>query len=122
MSLLPLRGEARPAPNESRVLELTGAKADIAFETLTAATTRTILSIINEHPSTPTELRDEVDTSLQNIHYHLQKLEAGGFIEPAGIGYSEKGIEMTVYAPKYKAIVLVAGPELRSNQLREVFR
>lgn len=119
MSLLPLRGESQTTPSEPRVLGLNDDAADQAFETLTASTTRTVLSIIYDEPSTPTEIRDEIDTSLQNVHYHLGKLEDADLIEPAGIGYSEKGTEMTVYAPAREAVVLFAGRESRKNRVRD---
>lgn len=119
MSLLPLRRESQTTPSEPRVLGLNDDAADQAFETLTASTTRTVLSIIYNEPSTPTEIRDEIDTSLQNVHYHLGKLEDADLIEPAGIGYSEKGTEMTVYAPAREAVVLFAGRESRKNRVRD---
>lgn len=122
MSLLPLRGESQSTPNEPRVLGLNNEAADEAFETLTASTTRTVLSIIYEQPSTPTEIRDEIDTSLQNVHYHLGKLEDAGLIEPSGVGYSEKGTEMTVYAPANEAVVLFAGRESDHLRLRDFLR
>ncbi len=122
MSLLPLRGETQSTPNEPRVLGLDNEAAEEAFETLTASTTRKVLSIIYEQPSTPTEIRDEIDTSLQNVHYHLGKLEDAGLIEPSGVGYSEKGTEMTVYAPANEAVVLFAGRKSDRLRLRDFLR
>lgn len=111
MSAFPMRGEPDATPAEPRILSLEGEAADEVFETLGASTTRTVLSIIYERPATSTEIRDEIDTSLQNAHYHLRKLEDVGLIESAGVGYSEKGMEMTIYAPTTKAIVLFCGTE-----------
>ncbi len=111
MSLLPLRSEVEASPDDPRVIELDDDVADIAFEALTASTTRKILSIIYKQPTIPTEIQEIIDTSLQNVHYHLTKLEDAGLIEPAGVGYSEKGTEMTMYAPAKEAVVLVAGSD-----------
>lgn len=122
MSLLPLQGEAHPSPNEPRVLSLDSDAAAEVFEILTATTTRKVLSVIHEQPMTPTEIRDEIGTSLQNVHYHLRKLENAGLIESSGVSYSEKGTEMVLYAPTYEAIVLVAGREFTYQQLKEFFR
>lgn len=116
MSLLPLRGESKVDPGEPRVVGLDGEDADEAFEVLSATTTRRVLSFLYQQPSTPAEIRDQIGTSLQNVHYHLGKLEDAGLIEPAGSGYSEKGTEMTVYAPANEAIVLFAGRQ--SDQSR----
>ncbi len=111
MSLLPLQGEVQVSPDDPRIIELDDDVADIAFEVLAASTTRKILSIIYKKPSISTEIQEIIDTSLQNVHYHLTKLEDAGLIEPAGVGYSETGTEMTMYAPAKEAVVLVAGSE-----------
>lgn len=122
MALLPQREGSRGLSTESRILELNSAEADVAFETLTSETTRTVLSIVYEQPSLPSEIRDEIDTSLQNVHYHLQKLEEGELIEPVGTSYSKKGREMTMYAPAYDEIVLVAGRDSTYHQVEEFIR
>lgn len=122
MSILPLRDESQPPPNEPPILSLDSEAADQAFKVLTASTTRTALSLIYEQPATPTDIRDEVGMSLQTVHYHLGKLEDAGLIEPAGIEYSEKGTEMTLYAPVTEAVALFAGGEDTSQRLTEFFR
>jgi DNA-binding transcriptional ArsR family regulator len=118
MSLLPLRSESAPDPDEPRVVGLDGDDADEAFDALSSSTTRRVLSLLYEDPSTPAEIRDRIGTSLQNVHYHVEKLEDAGLIEPAGVGYSEKGTEMTVYAPSNEAVVLFAGRRDDRSRLR----
>jgi DNA-binding transcriptional ArsR family regulator len=120
MSLLPLRGESSTEPGEPRVLGLAGEDADEAFDVLSSSTTREVLSMVYEQPSTPAEIRDEVGTSLQNVHYHVDKLEDADLIEAAGTGYSEKGTEMTIYAPTSEAIVLFAGKESDRSRFRQM--
>jgi DNA-binding transcriptional ArsR family regulator len=100
------------------VVGLDGEDADEAFDALSSSTTRRVLSLLYEEPSTPAEIRDRIGTSLQNVHYHVEKLEDAGLIEPAGVGYSEKGTEMTVYAPSNKAVVLFAGHRDDRSRLR----
>jgi DNA-binding transcriptional ArsR family regulator len=117
MGLLPRRVESERAPQSARVLDIEGVEADRAFEALSSETARRILSHVYEQPSTPPEVRDEVGTSLQNVHYHLGRLEDAELIEPAGTGYSEKGNEMTIYAPKSEAVVLFAGHEHDRSRL-----
>ncbi|MFC6964385.1 ArsR/SmtB family transcription factor [Halocatena marina] len=119
MSLLPLRNEVHTTPAESRIIDENDAGVDAAYNALTASTTRQILSIIYNHPSTPCDIQAETETSLQNVHYHLSKLENVGFIQPAGTGYSEKGTEMTLYAPTHESIVLFIGQDPAHQQLRE---
>jgi DNA-binding transcriptional ArsR family regulator len=120
MSLLPLRGESTADPDEPRVVGLAGEEADETFEVLSSATTRKVLAALYDQPSTPSEVRDDVGTSLQNVHYHLGKLEDADLIEPAGVGYSEKGTEMTVYAPTSEAVVLFAGRRDDRSRLRSM--
>ena len=117
MSLLPRRVESNRRPEDARVLDIDGEAADRAFEVLSSATARRILTAIYEQPRTPPEVRDEVGTSLQNVHYHLDRLEDADLIEPAGVGYSEKGSEMTIYAPRSEAVVLFAGRESDRSRL-----
>ncbi|MFD1515037.1 ArsR/SmtB family transcription factor [Halomarina rubra] len=120
MSLLPLRGESTAEPDEPRVVGLAGEDADETFEVLSSSTTREVLAALYEQPLTPSEVRDSVGTSLQNVHYHLDKLEEAALIEPAGVGYSEKGTEMTVYAPTSEAVVLFAGRRDDRSRLRSM--
>lgn len=122
MSLLPSRVEAAVTPEEPRVLDVDGEAADAAFDALSSETARRILKALYEEPRTPTEVREEVGTSLQNVHYHLGNLESADLIEPAGFGYSEKGNEMTVYAPATEALVLFAGGEGTRGRLKRVLQ
>ena len=118
MSLLPRFVDSQPA--EPRVLDVDGEEADRAFEALSSETARNVLGVLYEEPSTPTEVREEVGTSLQNVHYHLDNLKDAGLIEPAGTGYSETGNEMTVYGPASEAVVLFAGRESARSRLSDV--
>jgi len=120
MSLLPRRVESDRRPDDARVLDIEGEAADRAFEVLSSATAREILTAIYERPRTPPEVRDEVGTSLQNVHYHLDRLEEADLIEPSGVGYSEKGSEMTIYGPRSEAVVLFAGREAERSRLRRL--
>jgi len=47
-----------------------------------------------------------VDSSLQNVGYHLSRLEDAGLVTVVGTRYSEKGVEMDGYAPTVGAIVI----------------
>jgi DNA-binding transcriptional ArsR family regulator len=120
MSLLPRRVESDRRPDDARVLDIEGEDADDAFEALSSGTARRILAAIYEEPRTPPEVRDEVGTSLQNVHYHLDRLESADLIEPSGVGYSEKGSEMTIYAPRSEAVVLFAGRESDRSRFRRL--
>ncbi|WP_336133896.1 ArsR/SmtB family transcription factor [Natronomonas amylolytica] len=119
MSLLPSRLDVSSSPDEPRVLDIDGDDAGDTFAALGSETAREMLSLIYEDPRTPAELEDHVGTSLQNVHYHVDRLEDADLIEPAGTGYSEKGNEMTVYGPASEAVVLFAGDEDDGSRLRD---
>ncbi|WEL17297.1 Transcriptional regulator containing HTH domain,ArsR family [Halorhabdus sp. SVX81] len=116
--LLPRRGERAETAEEPRVLGLNEGAADEAFAALSSETARRVLSLVYEEPRTPVEIREEIGTSLQNVHYHIEKLESADLIESVGTDYSVKGNEMNVYAPTSEALVLVAGEKADESLLK----
>lgn len=95
-------------PNErARVLAMTDRDADAVLDALSSDTGRETFRTLFEAPATPSEIADRVDTSLQNVHYHLSNLEAAGLIEPIDTVYSGRGYEMTVYGPASDPLVFV---------------
>ncbi len=110
--LLPYRGDATPTPDrEPKVVNLDGDQADEIFEALSSATTRELLSRLYEEPRPASELADAANTSLQNVKYHIEKLEGADLIEVVDTWYSSTGNEMNVYAPTDTAVVLFVGDD-----------
>lgn len=97
------------------VLGLDGERTDEVLAALSSETARSMLTALHEEPAPPSQLADRVDTTLQNTQYHLEKLADAGLVTEAGTVYSEKGREMTVYAPADRALVVVAGPETQTD-------
>ncbi|ERH07351.1 MAG: putative transcriptional regulator [Halonotius sp. J07HN4] len=119
-SLFPLRSEQPPQPTEAtRVVDIGDSEADRIVEALAAGTTREILLALYEEPAPATEIAERVDTSLQNVDYHLDKLQTAGLIEVGDSWYAEGGNEMNVYVPTAKALVLLAGDESTRQTIRE---
>lgn len=114
-------GEA-DADTEPRVLALDGANVDEVFEALASRTRRQILESLYEEPSTPSELATATDTSLQNVHYHIEKLSDVDLVESVGTRYSEKGAEMAVFAPTSDPLVIVEGEEDRAEMESRMHR
>ncbi|QSG05747.1 Transcriptional regulator containing HTH domain,ArsR family [Halapricum desulfuricans] len=114
--MLPSRLDPAP-PEEPRVYSLDAEDTQDALDALSAETARTMLSMLYEQPRSPTELREGVGTSLQNVHYHLENLQSAGLIREVGTRYSEKGNEMTVYGPASEAVVFVAGDDDSESRL-----
>ncbi len=110
MSLLPSEPDTSAAEEaEPRVIGVDSEDADDVLSALTSETARSVLSELHDEPAPPADLSDRVDTSLQNVQYHLNKLEDAGAIEVIDTIYSEKGREMNVYAPADRPLVIMAG-------------
>ncbi|WP_411963471.1 ArsR/SmtB family transcription factor [Haloferax sp. YSMS24] len=94
-----------------RVIGLGDDEASDLLSALSSTTARRILAELHEEPTNAAELADRVDTSLQNVQYHLRKLDDTGLVEVIDTVYSEKGREMKVYAPADRPLVVVAATE-----------
>ncbi|MFB6106522.1 MAG: ArsR/SmtB family transcription factor [Halobacteriaceae archaeon] len=116
--LLPSDPDIDPPEGDPRVLGVDSEDADAVLGALSSETSRAVLTALHDDPSTPSELADAVDTSLQNTQYHLGKLEDADLIEVCGTRYSEKGREMNVYAPTDGPLVLFAGTEERTEGMK----
>jgi DNA-binding transcriptional ArsR family regulator len=103
---------------EPKLLEAGADETEVVFDALASETTRQLLWDLYETPATPTEVADRAGTSLQNAHYHLDKLEAAGLVQDVGTRYSERGQAMTVYAPTSDPLVL-AGRDRTARSIRE---
>ncbi|AGN01609.1 putative ArsR family regulatory protein [Salinarchaeum sp. Harcht-Bsk1] len=96
---------------EPRVVGLDDEDADDVLGALSSETARELFAALTDDPGHPSALADRVDTSLQNVQYHLAKLEDAGMVEVVDTAYSAKGREMDVYAPADRPLVLFAGDE-----------
>ncbi|MDS0260295.1 helix-turn-helix domain-containing protein [Haloarcula sp. S1CR25-12] len=119
MSLLPsTRSDSESTQDGSfRLLDIDDEEADAVFDALSSQTTRTMLSALYRTPSTPSELAEQTDTSVQNAMYHLEKLEGVGLVRVVETRYSARGKEMRVYAPSEHPAVVFLGTEERKSGL-----
>ena len=117
--LLPSSRDSSAAdePNP-RVVGLDSEDAEDVLSALSSETARAILSALHEEPDTPASISDRVDTSLQNVQYHLGKMDDAGLVEVIDTVYSEKGREMSLYAPADRPLVMFAGSESESLGLK----
>lgn len=118
MSIFPLRSEPDVDDREPKLVDLAEADAEEVFDALGSETARTLLLELHDEPRPASELAEAVDTTVQNVQYHLTKLEAADLVEGVDTWYSESGSEMTVYAPADEALVLFAGEEPESSLRR----
>lgn len=107
-SIFPITSDREtPTRTEREVIGLGDDQADELFDALTSATAREILQRLSAEPRTATDLSEIVDTSLQNVHYHLENLREAGAIKEIDIEYSSRGREMSVYtATSYPQVVV----------------
>lgn len=116
-SILPLRSEPQTGGQEPRVVGLEGDDADAVFNALSSGTARRIIACTHRDPKTQSEIAEAIDTSVQNVRYHLDKLEAAGLIDVVDTWYSSRGNEMKVYAPADGALI-VSGDEGKASRLK----
>ncbi|XGI83948.1 ArsR/SmtB family transcription factor [Halorutilales archaeon Cl-col2-1] len=100
---------------EPRVMGVDSDDADTLINALSSETSREILAEIHDSPSTPSEIAAETDTTVQNARYHLGKLEDADLIRVADTKYSEKGREMSIYAPSEEPLLVFVGREEDSS-------
>jgi DNA-binding transcriptional ArsR family regulator len=104
------------------VIEMPDAEAVSLFKTLSDDTTIQIYTAIQEEPKVAPELKDDSETTIQNIHYHLDKLEDAGLIEPVGTWVSDTGVEMTVYGAIYDPLVISFADDEDTATIRQTLR
>ncbi|MUW15763.1 helix-turn-helix domain-containing protein [Halorubrum sp. CBA1125] len=116
--LLPSLPDATPEDREPRVVGVDDEDADDLIAALGSETAREILTALHDEPATKSELAEEVDTSLQNVQYHLSKLDGADLVDVVDTTYSEKGREMDVYAAADEPLVLFAGGSEESQGIK----
>lgn len=115
-SIFPLRDTVtRDEDQEPRLVDLDEETADEVFEALSSGTTREIFLALHREPQTASDLAEKTDTSVQNVQYHLGKLDDAALVEVVDTWYSERGTEMKVYAPQDDSLVLFAGRDKQST-------
>ncbi len=92
---------------QPRIMEMDDEGADEVLSALSPTTRRRLYRALFTEPQTTSELAESVDTSIQNVQYHLETLQDAGLVEPVETVYSGKGNEMTVFAPASDPLVFV---------------
>jgi len=116
--LFPFRTEAEVKERDPELIELTGTEADEVFDSLSSPTARKILDELHTEPQPASDIAEKVDTTIQNVQYHLKKLEGAGLIRVVDTWYSESGSEMPVYGPSNESLTIYAGKDPESSLRR----
>lgn len=104
---------------DASVVGVNSEDAEDLIGALSSDTARRILDSLHDSPSTPSEVAETVDTTLQNARYHLSNLEDADLISVHDTRYSPKGREMKVYAPEEPTVVFVGGDD-EGDRLRDL--
>ena len=116
--LFPLRSEAPRTEGTPRVVDLDGEDADAVFGALSSTTARAIYATLDEQPGTPSDVAEAIDSSIQNVRYHLEKLEDAGLVEVIDTWYSSRGNEMSVYGTSNGPLI-VTSDGTRADRLKQ---
>ncbi|MDQ2055628.1 MULTISPECIES: helix-turn-helix domain-containing protein [Halobellus] len=121
--LLPTQTNAAVKRSDNpSVLSLDDDATRDVIEALSSETAYEIFRLLNETPATPSRIADQLGQSVQNVHYHLENLEAAGVIEVTDTCYSEKGREMSVYVVSEDPTLLFLGTEDDRPSLKRAFK
>lgn len=105
--MFPRRRDDSEGTSEVQFIPLGDAEG--VLKALATETGRQILAVLHEDALPPSEIADAVGTSIQNITYHLTRLEEAGIVEAVDTWYSSRGREMDVYAVTADPLVFCIG-------------
>jgi predicted transcriptional regulator len=108
-SALPHQPRVDHAPRNQTDISVADDEPTDVLQALSSETAQKLLRTLGTEPGTASDIADAVDTSLQNVHYHLDRLCETDLVEPVETWYSTKGKEMTVYALKTERLVIELG-------------
>ncbi|ARS90353.1 ArsR/SmtB family transcription factor [Natrarchaeobaculum aegyptiacum] len=120
--LFPFRSETPAQEGPPRVVDLEGEDADAVFSALSSTTAREIYARLDEEPGTPSDVAEAIDSSIQNVRYHLEKLEDAGLVEVVDTWYSSRGNEMSVYATTNGPLIVTSDESTGAQLKRAISR
>jgi DNA-binding transcriptional ArsR family regulator len=122
MSVFPLRSAVDREGGDPRVLDIEAEDADAVFGALSSETAREVYGAVAEEPRTASDLAEALDSSIQNVRYHLDNLQEAGLVEVVDTWYSSRGSEMKVYGRSDGPLVLFAGDEESGADVRSALQ
>lgn len=121
-ALLPRKPPVETTNEDAFVVGIDDQETGSILSVLSSEFARSILDRLYDSPAAQSELATDLETSIQNVDYHLDNLQEVGLVEVVDQWYSEKGKEMDVYAPVGKSLVLVAGDEGQIDEVDQATR
>lgn len=108
-SIFPLTPAVDTEDDQARSVDLFSEEGGRMLDALGSDTARTILAALAEEPATTSDIAETVDSTLQNVHYHVERLVDAGLVRVVDTHYSSRGAEMDVYAVDGAPLMLVGG-------------
>lgn len=121
-SIFPITSEKEVSVEKPEVVELESERAEVVLDALSSKTTREVFLEIYEEESSISEISERTDNSIQNVKYHIEKLEESNLIEVARVKHTENGNQMKLYCPKSEAVVLIASQKNKEETLRSALK
>ncbi|MFQ3284051.1 MAG: putative transcriptional regulator [Natronomonas sp.] len=116
MSVQDLLPEQLPDERDTGQRTINVVEDGMSLEVLATEAAREIVMTLHESPKAASEIATETGTSLQNVCYHLDRLQQVGLVEVAGKRHSSKAKEMDIYAPTSASIVVEFDTEQPSDE------
>lgn len=116
--LLPKERQTDAQDTDPEVVGLDETNSGAVFSVLSSETARSLLAALYETPATKSELAEELDTSIQNVDYHVENLLDADLVTVVEQWYSKKGNEMDVFAPANGPLVVVSGDPAQTERAR----
>lgn len=114
-SVFPHQPNVEYSPRDRADLTVSGDSQVDALNALSSGTAQSIVGALDGDPKPISKIAERVDTSIQNVHHHLRRLEENDLVEPVDTWYSAKGREMTVYALAAEKLVVEFGAATQSQ-------
>ncbi|MCD2200966.1 helix-turn-helix domain-containing protein [Halobacterium sp. KA-4] len=124
-TLLPLKSSPESLTDrdvDPKLVDFEDADADEILTVVSSTMARRILAALYDEPQTQSDLADTVETSVQNVNYHLTRLQEAELVAVVDTWYSRQGREMDVYAPAHGPLVLFTGAERTSPSLSSALK
>jgi DNA-binding transcriptional ArsR family regulator len=121
-SIFPIKSEKKVSVEKPEVVELESERSEVVLDALSSKTTREVFLEIYEEESSISEISERTNNSIQNVKYHIEKLEESNLIEVARVKHTENGNQMKLYCPKTEAVVLVASQKNKEETLRSALK
>lgn len=122
MSVFPLRSPVTDESGEPRVLGIDTEDADAVFGALSSETARHVYGLVADDPRTASDIAEELDSSIQNVRYHLDNLKEAGLVEVVDVWYSSRGSEMDVYGSTDGPLVVLANEEESGSDVKDALQ